>query len=343
VGTNRRRDWGLYAAAAVLAVYAHLFALLVLGAQALAAGLALRRSSSPRTRPFAVLVLIAVGLVPLGLAVALGGQGEQIDWLREPRLIELPGVLDWLAESRIVLAVYGFGAITAFVMSPRRWPLVLLTAWLALPPILAFAVSLVKPVFLDRYFLVCLPALVLLAGAGLARLRLGWVAWALVAAAVVFSIRAVDECGTCKVRNDDWRGATEYVSDRARPGDKIFFYPAELRTPFVHYVGEAPANLQLAYPGTWALENHVDGNPGAAVDAAGGRVWLVTWWLPSQDVREELSRRGRLVEDRRFGGDVRVELYEISKMDVSSNRSTSTGEPNLSSASLGSARTTFSG
>lgn len=310
--TDHRRDWALYAAASALAVCAHLFAALVVVAHVLALVVVLRWSSASRLRALVAVGAIMVALVPLGLAVVLGGQGGQIDWLQEPRLVELPGVLEWLAGSRVVLAVYGFGVVAAFVLSAGRWPRTFLTAWLVLPPTVAFAASFVKPIFLDRYFLVCLPALVLLAAAGLARLRPPGVAWALVAVAVAFSIREVHECGACKVRDDDWRGAAEYVFHHARPGDEIFFYPGDLRTPFAHYVGESPKNLQLAYPGRWTLEGDADPDARRAVAELGGRVWLVTWWLPSQGVRERLSQRARLVEARQFAGDVRVELYEIS-------------------------------
>src|SRR5207237_8797598 len=58
---------------------------------------------------------------------------------------------------------------------PRSaWPIRFLPIWLLSPVLFTPAVSILRPLFLGRYFVFCLPALVLLAGAGLARLNRTW-------------------------------------------------------------------------------------------------------------------------------------------------------------------------
>src|SRR5207245_1278918 len=56
------------------------------------------------------------------------------------------------------------------------WRLGLLLSWLFVPIVLALAVSLVKPIFVTKYLIVCLPALILLSAKGIDSLRPRWLA-----------------------------------------------------------------------------------------------------------------------------------------------------------------------
>ena len=51
------------------------------------------------------------------------------------------------------------------------WRVRFLLIWLVFPVALTLMLSLARPLFLGRYFIFCLPALVILAAAGLAKLR----------------------------------------------------------------------------------------------------------------------------------------------------------------------------
>ncbi len=155
----------------------------------------------------------------------------------------------------------------------------------------------------------------LLAAAGLARLRPAWLLAAAVLLAVGLSTRTTVAClPDCKVRHDDWRGAAAYVERRARPGDALVFDPGELRTPFAHYLGAGTAPA-LLYPDRWALA----GGPAAGARTVAGaldraaryrRVWLVTWWLPEGRVPAALAEDFRQARSLDFAGDVRVRLFE---------------------------------
>lgn len=320
----RPRDWTLYAATAALAVWAHLLAGLVIVAHA--AWLLLERRVVPRRQALLAGAGVAALLLPLVLAILVSGQRSQLDWLQRPRLRQLPGLLEWFVESRSTVAVYAAGGAVALgaalvewrhdgTKRPRRYPLLVL--WLVLPLLVAFVISYASPVYLYRYFLVCLPALVLLVAAGFARLRPAWLGVGLAATALALSARTVLSCQPdCKIRHDDWRDAAAYVEARSRPGDAIVFFPAQVRTPLDHYLGQGRS--RLLFPARWGLiGGAAEGAPSldTAVRAAGGyrRVWLVTWWLPSEEAREALGRRAMLLSARDFQGNVRVELYRPAR------------------------------
>jgi mannosyltransferase len=320
VEDTRTRFWALYAVAAALAVWAHLLAGLVIVAHA--AWLLLERRRVPQRR--AVLAIGAVGLLvlPLALAIVLGGQRAQLDWVPRPGPRKLPGLFEWYVESWPTLAVYFVGGVAALLAAlrewrrgtdsaPRRYPLLLL--WLGLPPLAAFAISYAQPVYLYRYFIFGLPALIVLVSSGFARLRPVWLGVALAAAAVALSVRTDVTCQPdCKIRHDDFRAASAYVAAHARPGDAVVVFPSEVRTGFAHYLHPRPA--RLLFPARWELiggatEGSDDLDAAMRTIGRYPRVWLLTWWLPSEPAHRALARRATRVSAREFPGNVHVELY----------------------------------
>ena len=117
VEDSRPRDWAGWALLSALAVWAHLFAALVLVAQI--AWLLLERESVPRRRALAAVGGLAALLLPLALAVVLGGQSAQLDWLGRPGVRQVPGLGEWFVESRATLIVYLVGAVAALVAAVR--------------------------------------------------------------------------------------------------------------------------------------------------------------------------------------------------------------------------------
>lgn len=311
----RGRDWAGWSVFAALAVWAHLFAALVVAAQI--AWLLVEQRSVPRRQALVAVAGTGALVLPLLLAVVLGGQSAQLDWLDRPGLRQLPGLAEWFVEGRATLVVYGVGVVAALAAGARahdRRPYTLLLVWLLLPPAAAFALSYVgDPVYLYRFFIVGLPAFVLLAAAGFARLRLLWLGLALAALACALSLRTVEECRPdCKLRYDAWEAASADLQARMRPGDAILVYPEEVRTALDHYLG--PDRPRLLYPERWGLvRGDVEGS--ASLQAAQKllaehpRVWLVTWWLPAGPARELLRSHARLVDAREFEGNVHLALF----------------------------------
>ena len=117
----------------------------------------------------------------------------------------------------------------------------------------------------------------------------------------------------CVIGDDDWQSAATYIESELRPGDGVVFAPGQLRTPFAHYL-QPVERPTLLYPARWRLVGgRAEGaaTPAAALARARSarRIWLVTWWLPDDDMPARLTRaHGRpVVHD--FGENVRVRLY----------------------------------
>lgn len=319
--TGSARNRRLYPIVGALAVYAHMLAALAIVAQLVAVAVVAPRDQ--RRHVALAATGFAVLLVPLVVALGLDWQGAQIDWVTTPRPRQLPGLLLWFAGNRPALAVYALGAAAALRAAFRErqdgiWRYGFLVAWVAVPPLLAFSVSYAKPVYLYRYFLVCLPALAVLVAAGLARIGPGWLVLALAVAGVATTTWTTASCTPrCVIGLDDWRAAAAYVGGGVRPGDDVIFDPRELRTAFAYYL-PPPRRPQLTYPASWRLVGGSD-EGAATLDAAlrrarsAKRVWLVTWWLPTGGVPAALRQaRGRPIV-RNFAGNVHVSLYSAAK------------------------------
>jgi hypothetical protein len=171
----------------------------------------------------------------------------------------------------------------------RYWFLLL---WLLFPVLFTVAVSFARPLFLARYFVLCLPALNLLVAAGLARLR--WF-WLLAPALLVFAVLSMR--GTISyyehdfdLRRDNWPDASQYLLSNARPGDAIVFDIAMGRMPYEYYrslLNPRSAGPTVLYPNHGPRMTYMDfvGKPdyaqlGRSISQY-PRIWLVLSYVES--------------------------------------------------------------
>ena len=114
------------------------------------------------------------------------------------------------------------------------------------PPFVLIATSFVKPVYYVRYVEFCLPALAILAGAGLTglirlatvaplgrfrlgRLRLAWLPAALVVAVLAVLLAGPQQAvRQTAARPDNLRLASAIVAAHEQPGDVVFYIPATM-------------------------------------------------------------------------------------------------------------------
>ena len=117
--------------------------------------------------------------------------------------------------------------------SEEAWRFSFILIWLVLPIALVVGVSFFKPLIVIRYFLACLPALVLVVSAGLERIRQPWLYSAALGVTLVLSLLAVSSLYS--EDKEDWRGASDYIVAAAESDDAFLFYYADVKVAFDYY------------------------------------------------------------------------------------------------------------
>ncbi|MGA7908936.1 MAG: glycosyltransferase family 39 protein [Candidatus Sulfotelmatobacter sp.] len=256
-----------YALVSVLAVYSHLYALLLVGAHYAS----LRTWKVPQQKLRRVWLWIGVAVVPLLVFAAKTGAGP-IRWIPRPGIHELFAYGERMAgnDGLLLLLLYAAACTSAILPQGKRlftrpaewetWRYQLLLIWLVFPVILTVLLSLARPLFLARYFIFCLPALIILAAAGLAGLRTWLLGIGLVA------MLALSLQGTLSYYDHDFDlgrdasgAAANYILNHAQPGDVILFHIAGTRIPYEFYRslrdqnrsasdGKAASTPEIIYP-----------------------------------------------------------------------------------------------
>jgi mannosyltransferase len=232
-----------YAVVGSVAVFAHFFAALVLLAHL---GSLFLRRPFPRRVAAGSAVLVAAFSLPATLYV-LGRQGDPLDWVVAPNLAGLVTRLGAVTGgTRIQLVAYGFagllgvavlvGVVRRAPRSDEAWRAVLPLLWLAVPPILVILCTYTaKPLLVPSYLIVIVPAMAVVAAAGIVRFADRRVAGA---AAVVLLVASVH--GVVRYQREDgeeaWREATASVLADARPRDGLVAYPTHARPLVGYYV-----------------------------------------------------------------------------------------------------------
>ncbi len=250
---GRWRWWSAYGGAVALTGLVNLFGLLILAAHGVTLLLTDDRGRSPAGRRIgriplrwlAVSAAALVVLVPL-LRVAAHEQ-KQIAWLTRPGFGTIARLLTDLAGSRSLIIPFALlalaGLVAAWLLDDWRPlnPAAIALPWLVVPPLLLIAVSFVKPVYYVRYVEFCLPALSILAAAGLVgllrfaagtplgRLRLAWLPAALVVAGLAVLLAGPQQAiRQTAARPDNLRRASAIVAANEQPGDVVFYIPVEM-------------------------------------------------------------------------------------------------------------------
>ena len=308
-----RRNWRGYVLLSVMAVYAHFYALLLIVVH----GLALYRSDGMRfgaeqdERALRAAIrrawiTIGIAVMPLLIFVAKTGAGP-IKWIHRPGLIDLLQLYEHLAggSNWILLVLMAAACVAAIFPFTRSlfgraqsweiWRIQFLLLWLLFPPLLTALLSFARPVFLSRYMIFCLPAFLILAAAGLARLRRAWLlgtAWTAIlflgcqGISFVYAHDFDDE-------RDASGTATNVILDQARPGDAILFHIAGTRiayeffrslragvnTASPSYAGQLGPEIVFPRQGSGLDYRDFTGKPTAdlvrSVSAAHPRVWVM--------------------------------------------------------------------
>ena len=286
---GRRRRLA-YTGCALVGVLAHLFFVLLLPAHLIGVRLA-RRPVRPWLLPVAAVVLLSSPLLLLS-----AGQTAEVGYLRTPGLLSLPGWFQAMAGGKAWLSVPAAVLLLMAWRSGRLRDQPGLALWLLVPGPLLLVVSMVHPLYLNRYVVESAPALSLLIALALVRSRRTRLATVVALSLLAGSAFTSARMQSAPFRYENLQAAANTVLDGAHPQDGMVLLPAGVRTAVGFYEARVdpgaprPTDL-LAAPGRTedALGNFGGGvlPPDQATARVLGRrvVWLVIYANAS-------SRRG---------------------------------------------------
>jgi mannosyltransferase len=265
---GRWRWWLGYGAAVALTGLFNIFGLLILAAHGVTLLLTDARGQAAAGRrigriPLRWLAVCSAAVIVLAPLLALASrQQKQIAWLSRPTFNAMLRLAANLAGSRPLIlpfALLALGGLVAACLADDWRPLnpaAIALPWLVVPPFVLIATSFVKPVYYVRYVEFCLPALSILAGAGLtglirlaaatplgqrglggqrpglrklAGLRLAWLPAALVVALLAALLAGPQHAiRQTAARPDNLRLASAIVAAHEQPGDVVFYIPATM-------------------------------------------------------------------------------------------------------------------
>jgi 4-amino-4-deoxy-L-arabinose transferase-like glycosyltransferase len=274
------RGWAWYAIWSALAVYAHLYAMLVVISQ----WIWLAASRTRRNQGFGAMRFVCYLLIPAATAVLKIGP-TPISWLPSlSRTTLVHTLVEFGGAGPIGLCLLLAASAIAVVSSLRspgelRAATLLIAAWLILPFLIVMIGSTFHPMLIARYMMVCVPGLVLLAGSGLARLpRSGTVG----GLTLICGLSLWTAHRSPGLAFDDWRSATNFLLSHAGPGDAALFYTQPSRAAFDYYrwrdrwQAEYPTVVWPAHEEAWrnlGVEPLAEVLPG--IDLSHRRLWLV--------------------------------------------------------------------
>ena len=208
------------------------------------------------------------------------------------------------------------------------WRYALLITWLFVPILCLYLMSLIKPLFfINRYLISCVPALVILAGAGLLSFRskaLQVIATSLLIILSLYTVFTV----YYPQKKEDWRSATRFVVQNAKAGDAILFYGTPALVPFEYYYGKMKGGSDIlvsVYPYPFGIPVGVqlltkESDPSESMLGSMPEQYKRLWVVLSHDIHEGRGRDSRPIvhkieknyvnrEDKLFEK-INVKLYE---------------------------------
>ncbi|HYK33722.1 MAG TPA: glycosyltransferase family 39 protein [Streptosporangiaceae bacterium] len=252
--------WAGYAAALAVTGLVNLFAVLLAVAHGLAVFAARTTGPGvqppPGTRPASrtlsrwLIATAIAGVLLAPLAVASIKQSGQLNWVTRPDPSTVASLMRDFSGATLLIPVIAALGILGCVAGPglRRGGFTLgwvALPWLLVPPVLLLAISLADPLYVERYVVFCLPALSLLAAAGLVWLiklsgeaatkrgipagrtrLLAVLPSALLAAAIIGGLVGPQlAIRLPSARADNLRAVAAVLGAHERPGDAILYLP----------------------------------------------------------------------------------------------------------------------
>jgi hypothetical protein len=167
-------SWVRYGFASLCMILLHLMSVLLVASQLVGVAAARRRSAWRGM----ILTLACLAVVVSPLFVVAAGETEQISWMKPTTILKFASALYNLSGGPVeAVALVLCGIILVLIVvsstpgSKTAFSSTLCLAWGALPPLLLILVSFLRPLFSDRYVLVCVPGIALIEAMGV---RYAW-------------------------------------------------------------------------------------------------------------------------------------------------------------------------
>lgn len=309
-GRGGRRLWGLYTLANIAAAYTHYYAALVLAAQAawvLAHGLKERnaRLLRPWTLSMTGLGLALMPWLPVfwtqfGAANTTYWPGQlSLRFIVEQTVLGVAGasmtVSPAVAQRGAILlcGLAALGALLALADRRLRWGALLLALYLIVPLAIFYGIVHNRPKFSPRYLLPVVPALLCLAGNGIAGAwpsrprhwrqvaQMGLAVGLGSALAVTSVYAATNALRDSRFGRDDLRNAAEYLTYAAKPDEAVILLSGHYEPAFRlyyrggncypvprEYVPSPSTQDVITYDVLEELNEIIEGRQG---------VWLLLW------------------------------------------------------------------
>jgi hypothetical protein len=327
--------WAAYTAACSLTIYSQFLGAFVILAHFLSFAY-FRKKDIPVRDLVRSYFWLAVSLLPIAL-FSMRTRFATVNWI--PQIGPGEFLNFWevfggnyglllLSLEAVAIGLFVFGAIRSRERGDRSvegWGHALVLLWLFVPVFLILAISIVHPLFVFRYLIPSLPALMLVIAAGIVRVK----PFALSAAfCVVISVLSV--LGTASYyRRDidivrgDWQDLFAYVYDHAQPGDGIVFYTPATQTVFDFYGTQrkpVPAWPQVLNPQDADPEKFepVPGMPPLTElensRPAGDRVWIVLYVPVGGD--GPVDNKGAIIRDWYAKGRRRIYVNSFTQIGL---------------------------
>lgn len=324
------RPWKIgYILATSLAVYSQTLALLIVPAQVTASPFADSHRKGFKVLHAAVLFTLVFS-IPAVLLVVASGIAHNFNWIPGTSLHDVASTLSMMAGAfdaprplRLALDVsYGSAVLFSFgwVITYLKYRtgldsgVIIASAAFFLPIVLLFAGSVIRPMYVTRYVLICLPFFALLAAAGLVRALPAKGCAAALALLVGMSLVSDVAYYRYSHKPQAWADAMRYMAAGTLPGDQVIVTPSYCRCPFeysVHHDRDAFRSVRVIYPEDDAPLYDYSAEMSAAKWSSNyDRLWIVSCdSMKGADIANRFAGRAQRSTMRAFPG-VSVSLLE---------------------------------
>lgn len=260
------------------AIFTHIFSIFFILLECGYLMFALRKS---RMRIFSILAIAIFDIVTLYLLIH--NPGRQVGWIPKPQLVQFILTYIFFCSGFVSMLIYfftiGYGFLQRY-RDPFYWYLAIVST---LPIAAVFLFSLfVKPIFIYRYMIFALPAIVLMGAMVLAQLKKN-VSLVVLSVLILFQVHALQVYFSTHSK-EQWREVTAVLAQEARPDDIIIIFPSFLDGAYNYYEAAHPKLKDIRTVVAFPEDQYI--NTREKMDASfesveniiprAGGVWLVT-------------------------------------------------------------------